>query len=65
MVGGILSGMMANMGVDNEAGQILVLNRVDRVSDNTKNVKTRQDRLSQIHLKIKLNTIVQQNKMYR
>ena len=52
MVGGILSGMMANVGVDNEACQVLVLNRVDRVSDDTKDVKTRQDGLSQIHLKM-------------
>ena len=51
MVGGILSGMMTNVGVNNEACQVLVLNRVDRVSDDTKDVKTRQNGLSQIHLK--------------
>lgn len=45
VVGGILTGVVADVRVDDEAGQVFVLDGVNRVADDAQNIETRQDRL--------------------
>ena len=45
MVGDVLTRMMANVRVDDEPGQMFVLNSIDSVTNDTQNVKTRKNGL--------------------
>jgi len=47
--------MIADVTMDNELSKSFVLDRVDRVTDHTQDVKTRQDRLRQVNLNIQFH----------